>query len=85
MPKPAAPAPPVLVVHKPAAPPPPKPAPEPAPTPVVTPPPAQPKVVARPTYHAMTRKPVEHHISPVTFTLMTAAPAVLAIVALRPR
>ncbi|MER5775164.1 hypothetical protein ABT144_12895 [Streptomyces sp. NPDC002039] len=84
MPKPAAPAPPVLVVHKPAAPPP-EPAPEPAPTPVVTPPPAPPKVVARPSYHAMARKPVEHHISPVTFTLMTAAPAVLAIVALRPR
>lgn len=43
------------------------------------------KPVARPTYHAATRKPVERHISPVTFTLMTAAPAVLAIVALRPR
>ncbi|MEV6573672.1 hypothetical protein [Streptomyces sp. NPDC051577] len=51
----------------------------------MTPPPAPPKVVARPSYHAMSRKPVEHHISPVTFTLMTAAPAVLAIVALRPR
>ncbi|MEU8777234.1 hypothetical protein [Streptomyces sp. NPDC048606] len=43
------------------------------------------KPVARPAYHAATRKPQEHHISPVTFTLMTAAPAVLAIVALRPR
>ncbi|MEU6890601.1 hypothetical protein ABZ934_02160 [Streptomyces sp. NPDC046557] len=50
----------------------------------MTPPPA-PKPVARPTYHAPSRKPAEHHISPVTFTLMTAAPAVLAIVALRPR
>ncbi|MEU3914486.1 hypothetical protein [Streptomyces sp. NPDC029721] len=39
----------------------------------------------RPAYHTAARKPVEHHISPVTFTLMTAAPAVLAIVALRPR
>ncbi|MFD3543692.1 hypothetical protein ACFWUQ_29905 [Streptomyces sp. NPDC058662] len=44
-----------------------------------------PKPVARPTYRAATRKPVEHRISPVTFTLTTAAPAVLAIVALRPR
>ncbi|WP_268251405.1 hypothetical protein [Streptomyces avidinii] len=41
--------------------------------------------MARPAYHAAARKPVEHHISPVTFTLMTAAPAVLAIVALRSR
>ncbi|MFE7182179.1 hypothetical protein [Streptomyces erythrochromogenes] len=44
-----------------------------------------PKPVARPAYRAATRKPEEHHISPVTFTLLTAAPAVLAIVALRPR
>ncbi|MFE0577381.1 MULTISPECIES: hypothetical protein [unclassified Streptomyces] len=44
-----------------------------------------PKPVVRPVYRAATRKPAEHHISPVTFTLMTAAPAVLAIVALRPR
>ncbi|MEU9105719.1 hypothetical protein AB0D54_15325 [Streptomyces xanthophaeus] len=43
------------------------------------------KPVARPTYRAPSRKPAEHHISPVTFTLLTAAPAVLAIVALRPR
>ncbi|MCX4782529.1 hypothetical protein [Streptomyces sp. NBC_01264] len=43
------------------------------------------KAIARPAYHAAARKPVERHISPVTFTLMTAAPAVLAIVALRPR
>ncbi|MER6199395.1 hypothetical protein ABT234_18765 [Streptomyces sp. NPDC001586] len=50
---------------------------------MVTPPP--PKAVARPAYHAPARKPAEHHISPVTFTLLTAAPAVLAIVALRPR
>ncbi|MFB7181484.1 hypothetical protein ACFCYI_27735 [Streptomyces sp. NPDC056257] len=55
----------------------------PPPAPVVTPPP--PKAVARPAYHAPARKPAEHHISPVTFTLLTAAPAVLAIVALRPR
>ncbi|MFD9673206.1 hypothetical protein ACFWAO_15035 [Streptomyces sp. NPDC059981] len=41
--------------------------------------------MARPAYHSTVRKPAEHHISPVTFTLMTAAPAVLAIVALRPR
>ncbi|MCX5582852.1 hypothetical protein ACFV0H_00975 [Streptomyces erythrochromogenes] len=41
--------------------------------------------MARPAYRAATRKPDEHHISPVTFTLLTAAPAVLAIVALRPR
>ncbi|MFB8396777.1 hypothetical protein [Streptomyces yangpuensis] len=41
--------------------------------------------MARPAYTAATRKPAEHHISPVTFTLLTAAPAVLAIVALRPR
>lgn len=80
------------------APPAPKPAPKPVPKPVAQPPappaPAPPRVipvvvpkkpVARPTYHAATRKPVERHISPVTFTLMTAAPAVLAIVALRPR
>ncbi|GAA3281709.1 hypothetical protein ACFZBM_01945 [Streptomyces lavendulae] len=39
----------------------------------------------RPAYRSTVRKPAEHHISPVTFTLMTAAPAVLAIVALRPR
>ncbi|MER5731504.1 hypothetical protein ABT084_24755 [Streptomyces sp. NPDC002138] len=39
----------------------------------------------RPAYRTEARKPVEHHISPVTFTLLTAAPAVLAIVALRPR
>ncbi|WP_330333828.1 hypothetical protein OHS33_31605 [Streptomyces sp. NBC_00536] len=39
----------------------------------------------RPAYHAQARKPVAHHISPVTFTLLTAAPAVLAIVALRSR
>ncbi|MFI1281090.1 hypothetical protein OG756_35090 [Streptomyces sp. NBC_01310] len=50
---------------------------------MVTPPP--PKPVARPAYHAPSRKPAEHRISPVTFTLLTAAPAVLAIVALRPR
>ncbi|WP_330261337.1 hypothetical protein [Streptomyces sp. NBC_00539] len=50
----------------------------------MTPPPA-PKPVARPAYHTPSRKPPAHHISPVTFTLMTAAPAVLAIVALRPR
>ncbi|MEU7554874.1 hypothetical protein AB0B01_21450 [Streptomyces sp. NPDC044571] len=50
----------------------------------MTPPPPK-KPVARPVYHAAARKPAEHHISPVTFTLMTAAPAVLAIVALRPR
>lgn len=43
------------------------------------------KAVARPHYQAAARKPIEHHISPVTFTLMTAAPAVLAIIALRPR
>ncbi|MCZ4088504.1 hypothetical protein O1W17_42280, partial [Streptomyces sp. H34-S5] len=67
------------------APAPPPPAPPPTPAPVVTPPPAPPKPVARPSYHAPSRKPVEHHISPVTFTLLTAAPAVLAIVALRPR
>uniref|UniRef100_A0AAU2JXS2 Proline-rich protein n=1 Tax=Streptomyces sp. NBC_00049 TaxID=2903617 RepID=A0AAU2JXS2_9ACTN len=54
------------------------------PAPVVTPS-APPKRVARPAYHATARKPAEHHISPVTFTLMTAAPAVLAIAALRPR
>ncbi|MFD9407364.1 hypothetical protein ACFWBN_10155 [Streptomyces sp. NPDC059989] len=57
------------------------PSPPPAPTPVVVPP----KPVARPAYRAPARKPVEHHVSPVTFTLLTAAPAVLAIVALRPR
>ncbi|MEV6953610.1 hypothetical protein [Streptomyces sp. NPDC051183] len=51
----------------------------------MTPPPAPMKPVARPTYHFEARKPVERHISPVTFTLMTAVPAVLAIVALRPR
>ncbi|WP_167739603.1 hypothetical protein [Streptomyces subrutilus] len=50
----------------------------------MAPPPAiQP--VARPRYRTPARKPVEHHVSPVTFTLLTAAPAVLAIVALRPR
>nr|WSX48601.1 hypothetical protein OG409_06370 [Streptomyces sp. NBC_00974] len=43
------------------------------------------KPIARPGYHTAARKPVEHHISPMTFTLMTAVPAVLAIVALRPR
>ncbi|WP_411104652.1 hypothetical protein [Streptomyces sp. cmx-4-9] len=59
--------------------------PPPAPAPVVTTPAPPPKAVARPAYHAPARKPVEHHISPVAFTLMTAAPAVLAIVALRPR
>jgi hypothetical protein len=73
---------------------PPKPAPVPsraqaAPAPAVVPPPPPPppakKPVPRPAYRAATAKPVEHHISPVTFTLMTAAPAVLAIVALRPR
>ncbi|WP_327279769.1 MULTISPECIES: hypothetical protein [unclassified Streptomyces] len=50
-------------------------------------PPAPPpkKPVARPAYRTAAAKKVEHHISPVTFTLMTAAPAVLAIVALRPR
>ncbi|WP_405486682.1 hypothetical protein [Streptomyces sp. NBC_00096] len=53
--------------------------------PAPPPPPAPKKPVARPSYHAAARKPVEHHISPVTFTLMTAAPAVLAIIALRPR
>ncbi|MDX2390718.1 hypothetical protein NJL88_11705 [Streptomyces sp. DK15] len=83
MPKPPVPAPPPRV-YKAPAPPPPKPAPEPTPPPVVTPSPA-PKPVARPSYHAPARKPAERHISPVTFTLMTAAPAVLAIVALRPR
>ncbi|QEV44545.1 hypothetical protein CP980_05205 [Streptomyces vinaceus] len=70
---------------------PPKPVPPPplqvkAPDPVVTPPPPPPKKpVARPAYHTAAVKRPEHHISPVTFTLMTAAPAVLAIVALRPR
>lgn len=72
----------------------PKPAPKPIPEPVAEPPAPPPPVinvaapkkpVARPAYHAAARKPLEHHISPVTFTLMTAAPAVLAIVALRPR
>ncbi|MCX5150921.1 MULTISPECIES: hypothetical protein [unclassified Streptomyces] len=50
-------------------------------------PPAPPpkKPVARPAYRTTVAKRPEHHISPVTFTLMTAAPAVLAIVALRPR
>ncbi|MFE9566099.1 hypothetical protein ACFYM0_33910 [Streptomyces sp. NPDC006487] len=43
------------------------------------------KPIARPSYHAAARKPLEHHISPVTFTLMTATPAVLAVIALRPR
>ncbi|MFB7788620.1 hypothetical protein ACFC1D_38670 [Streptomyces vinaceus] len=55
---------------------------------MVTPPPPPPppkKPVARPAYHTAAMKRPEHHISPVTFTLMTAAPAVLAIVALRPR
>ncbi|MFD9316071.1 hypothetical protein ACFWC9_17855, partial [Streptomyces goshikiensis] len=66
------------------APAPPPPAPPAPPAPVATPQPP-PKPVARPTYHAPARKPVEHHISPVTFTLLTSAPAVLAIVALRPR
>ncbi|MFD3548078.1 hypothetical protein ACFWUW_21185 [Streptomyces sp. NPDC058655] len=51
----------------------------------MTPPPERAVAVARPTYRTPSRKPVEHHISPVTFTLLTAAPAVLAIVALRPR
>ncbi|MCC0094771.1 hypothetical protein [Streptomyces flavotricini] len=56
------------------------------PAPVVTPPPPPPKKpVARPAYRTAAAKRPEHHISPVTFTLMTAAPAVLAIVALRPR
>ncbi|MEU3727690.1 hypothetical protein AB0E73_34135, partial [Streptomyces sp. NPDC031705] len=64
------------------APAPPEPAPEPPPPPATA---APPKPVARPAYRTASRKPVEHHISPVTFTLMTAAPAVLAIVALRPR
>ncbi|ROQ94735.1 hypothetical protein EDE04_1167 [Streptomyces sp. 2132.2] len=72
---------------------PPKPVPPPplqvkAPDPVVTPPPPPPppkKPVARPAYHTAAMKRPEHHISPVTFTLMTSAPAVLAIVALRPR
>ncbi|MFE2478945.1 hypothetical protein [Streptomyces sp. NPDC001194] len=41
--------------------------------------------MARPAYRTAAAKRPEHHISPVTFTLMTAAPAVLAIVALRPR
>ncbi|MFD0265400.1 hypothetical protein ACFVGY_02225 [Streptomyces sp. NPDC127106] len=41
--------------------------------------------MAKPVYRAPAPKPVEHHISPVTFTLMTAAPAVLAMAALRPR
>lgn len=57
-----------------------------APPPVETPPAPPPKKpVARPAYRTAAAKKVEHHISPVTFTLMTAAPAVLAIVALRPR
>ncbi|MFE1558548.1 hypothetical protein ACFW6V_26660, partial [Streptomyces sp. NPDC058734] len=59
--------------------------PPPAPPPPAPAPAPKPKPVARPSYHTPARKPVEHHISPVTFTLMTAAPAVLAIVALRPR
>ncbi|MFJ3921538.1 hypothetical protein [Streptomyces sp. NPDC090022] len=41
--------------------------------------------MARPAYRAEHRKPAEHHISPVTFTLLTAAPAIVAVVALRPR
>ncbi|MBW5486726.1 hypothetical protein GPJ59_34010 [Streptomyces bambusae] len=41
--------------------------------------------VARPAYRTEARKPAEHRISPVTFTLLTSAPAVLALVALRPR
>ncbi|MFF4493530.1 hypothetical protein [Streptomyces sp. NPDC001546] len=66
-------------MHRAPAPPPPPPAPAP------TPPAPKPKV-PRPAYHpTAAHKPAEHHISPVTFTLMTAAPAVLAIVALRPR
>ncbi|MFI5617259.1 hypothetical protein [Streptomyces sp. NPDC051567] len=48
-------------------------------------PPAEVRPVARPSYRTPSRKPPEHHISPVTFTLLTVAPAVLAIVALRPR
>ncbi|KJY47763.1 hypothetical protein VR46_01725 [Streptomyces sp. NRRL S-444] len=57
-----------------------------APAPAVTPPAPPPKKpVARPAYRTAAAKRPEHHISPVIFTLMTAAPAVLAIVALRPR
>ncbi|CAM5347662.1 hypothetical protein SLAVM298S_03771 [Streptomyces lavendulae subsp. lavendulae] len=67
------------------APAPPPPAPRPTPTPSATPTPTPKKHVPRPAYRSTVRKPAEHHISPVTFTLMTAAPAVLAIVALRPR
>ncbi|WP_190344260.1 hypothetical protein [Streptomyces venezuelae] len=55
------------------------------PPPVVIARPA-PVAVARPAYRPPTRKkPVEHRISPVTFTLLATAPAVFAIVALRPR
>ncbi|MER5934733.1 hypothetical protein [Streptomyces sp. NPDC002054] len=53
--------------------------PPPAPAPVAA-------AVARPAYRPLARKkPVEHRISPVTFTLLVTAPAVFAIVALRPR
>ncbi|MET9324769.1 hypothetical protein ABZX75_32150 [Streptomyces sp. NPDC003038] len=45
--------------------------------------PSQP--VARPAYHAPHRKPAKRHLSPVTFTLLTSVPAVLALAALRPR
>ncbi|MFJ7157065.1 hypothetical protein ACIQUQ_19225 [Streptomyces sp. NPDC101118] len=41
--------------------------------------------MARPAYRAPARKPREHHISVLTFTLLATAPAVLAIAALRPR
>ncbi|MFF5447886.1 hypothetical protein [Streptomyces sp. NPDC012888] len=51
---------------------------------MASPPPA-PVAVARPAYRAQTRKPARHQISPVTFTLLATAPAVLALAALRPR
>ncbi|MEV8531319.1 hypothetical protein [Streptomyces sp. NPDC051211] len=54
---------------------------------MAAPPPAPvPVAVARPAYRAPARaKPTEHRISPVTFTLLATAPAVFALVALRPR
>ncbi|MFG2292922.1 hypothetical protein [Streptomyces sp. NPDC048603] len=52
---------------------------------MVVPPPA-PVAVARPAYRAPARKkPDANRISPVTFTLLATAPAVLALAALRPR
>ncbi|MER7759783.1 hypothetical protein [Streptomyces sp. NPDC097619] len=68
-----------------AAPAPPPPPPAPKPTPPVVRPDPSPSPVPRPAYRAPARKKPEHHISPVTFTLLATAPAVLAIVALRPR